>query len=148
MSDPIIVAYEVPIIDDIDSGNQIFIVQFENLDNLKAGKVQTDMRIPRTRDSKNEGSPSFELISFTGNIKSSSFTIFYEYQSATGQTYIAKGKYTFDGVNNKYKWETFPAPTVNDLFLKHSLLDSFGSRSKFIYQDAYYYLMETSKYDI
>lgn len=83
---------------------------------MKAGEFSDFINIPRTLNSRNEGSPTFEFVSFTGNIRTSSFTIFYEYQNVTGPTHLAKGKYTFNP-RKGFKWETFPTK-VNELFLQ------------------------------
>ena len=47
--------------------------------------------LPRSFNSRNEGSPSFEFVSFSGSIKTSSFTIFFDYQNVTGSTHVGKG---------------------------------------------------------
>jgi len=113
---------------------------------LKAGEVADFIFIPRTYNSRNEGSPTFEFISFTGNIRTSTFTMFYEYQNVTGPAHVAKGKYSFNS-RKGYKWDTYPA-NVNNIFLNYGLLDQFGSRAKFMFGGHYFYLMEATKYDM
>lgn len=146
IEDPILVAYEGPIAD-IGPGNCVQIAQFENLDELKAGSIGETLVLDRSFNSKNEGSPSFEYVSFSGDIKTSSFTIFFDYQNITGSTHVAKGHYTYDSSEeNGFKWQAFPA-RVNEFFTDSGMLETFGTKSKFMYQDSYYYLVETSSYN-
>ena len=142
--DPILIAYEAPASG--DTGNMIYVNQYDNLEKLKAGDWADFIMIPRSFNSRNEGSPTFEFVSFTGNIRTSTFTMFYEYQNVTGPTHLAKGKYSFN-TKKGFKWEPYPAK-ANDIFLKFGLLDYFGSRSKFMYGGHYLYLMEATKYNM
>lgn len=110
--DPILVAYETPSRE--ESGNQIYINQYDNLESMKAGEFADFIMLPRTQNSRNEGSPTWEFIAFTGMVRTSRFTMFYEYQNVTGSTHIAKGRYSFD--NRKgFDWKSYPAK-VNEMF--------------------------------
>jgi len=142
--DPILIAYEAPASG--ETGNQIYVNQYDNLDALKAGEFADFIMIPRSWNSRNEGSPTIEFLSFTGNIRTSTFTMFYEYQNVTGPTHLAKGKYSFNP-RKGFKWEPYPSK-VNDIFLNFGFLDTFGSRSKFMFGGHYFYLMEATKYNM
>jgi hypothetical protein len=81
---------------------------------MKLGFFADFIMIPRSFNSRNEGSPTFEFLSFTGNIRTSTFTMIYEYQNVTGPSYLAKGKYSFDP-RKGFKWDPHPL-RVNDMF--------------------------------
>ena len=49
-------------------------------------------------------------------------------------------------MDDGYKYEAFPA-RVNEFFVDNDLMETFGARSKVMYKDSYYYLVETSKYN-
>lgn len=112
---------------------------------MKAGEFSDFIMLPRSLNSRNEGSPTWEFISFTGMIRTSTFTMFYEYQNVTGSTFIAKGRYSFD-TSKGFKWDPYPTK-VNEIFPKYGLSDMFGSRAKFMYGGHYFYLMEATKYN-
>jgi len=81
---------------------------------MKLGFFADFIIIPRSFNSRNEGSPTFEFLSFTGNIRTSTFTMIFEYQNVTGPSYLAKGKYSFDP-RKGFKWDPHPL-RVNDMF--------------------------------
>lgn len=127
---------------------------YNNLTSMTLGQQSDYFFIPRKSNSffeldfENQGSPSFEEVRWTGDIRTSKFVITFEYQQSDKITRIAKGIYRFWGLQGgqiKSSWKVYRLDHLNDIYKGNGYLDTFGSRHKFEYQDDSFYLVETAK---
>lgn len=59
--------------------------------------IQVDLiEFPRTLNSSSEGKPSFYDMKWQGNIRTSKFTLVYEYETPEGEKLIAKGTHSYN----------------------------------------------------
>lgn len=143
MNDPILLAFETP--QKTASGNSLMIYQYANFEMMKVGQREKTLELPRTNNSLNEGSPSFEFVDFSGDITTSSFGLYYEYQESAsdhGDVHIGYGEYRFSDPTGDFEWTTHSYSYMVQVFQDYGYQAKLGSRHRFTYRDEEFYLVE------
>lgn len=109
--------------------------------------IQVDLlELPRTLNSSSEGKPSFYDMKWQGNIRTSKFTLVYEYETAEGEKFIAKGTHTFNPMI-ELQWKTYPTK-MHKYFESRGLELEFGQFQKIKYKDFEYFITDAYKKNI
>lgn len=86
--------------------------------------IQVDLiQLPRTLGSKNDRKPSFYHLKWRGGIRTSKFTLVYEYETPEGEVRLAKGTHEFAPLTGM-QWQAYPTKT-------HEYFESLGLESTF-----------------
>lgn len=86
--------------------------------------IQVDLiEFPRTLDSMNDRKPSFYDMKWQGSIRTSKFTLVYEYETPDGEVRIAKGIHSYDPLK-PMQWKTYTT-------MMHKYYESLGLERQF-----------------
>lgn len=104
-------------------------------------KVQVDsIELPRTLNSQNDRKPTFYHVKWQGNIRTSKFTLVYEYETPDGELFIAKGIHDYSPLLG-LQWKTYPTMT-HKYFESLGLEKQFGQFQRVKYEDFEYFITD------
>lgn len=124
---------------------------YDNLTWMMEGKQSDFMFFPRDKfntmidlDIQNQGSANFEQVYWNGNIHTSKIIILFEWESSDGENKIAKMIYRYFGVRDDgeidFGLRMYRLSHLNEIYKSYGYESTFGSRSKFEFQDETFYL--------
>lgn len=147
-NDPILMAFESTAGDPAGK-SRIAIFQYRNLGAMTDNITERELFLDRNLSTQNEGSPSWESVSFSGNILTSSFELLFAYQNSTGGINVANGVYHYTGMlgtTHDYSWTPVAQSSLNGVYQGLNYSDSFAaSRQKFRWEGDDYYLVEAMR---
>lgn len=78
---------------------QIGIMHFNDIGLMKLNVQQDYIELPKSRDSLSDSKPSFYDVNWAGSLRTSKFTLIFQYKTVDGQFRIAKGVHKYDLLN-------------------------------------------------
>lgn len=121
-------------LNDTSSKDQLSIVQFDNLEQMKAGTISQQVDLELTNSSQSEVKPIIQSVKWNGQISNSEIEMLYEYTSQAGAVKLGLAIQSTDGTWTKHE------TNIDQVFSTEGFSKKFQPFHKFIYQDDTFYL--------
>ena len=112
----------------------LHIVQYDNFEQMKAGRTNQSVSFEKTNSSAYEQKPSFQSVKWNGSFSNSEIEMLYEYKSSGGDDKLGLAIKSANGTWVKHE------TNIDQVFNTSGFSKKFMPFHKFIYQDDTFYL--------